>query len=302
MSGIQNLKNRIKGVNDTGKITNAMYLIASTKLQKAIKELEATRPYFNTLRSGIRRLFQSPEKLDSPYFFNGSRKDTIPDDSYGILVITADKGMAGAYNSSIIKQTEWLYNRHPSSKLFVVGEFGRKALEAKNIPFEEDFFYTSQRPTIKSSREIAYRLLDLYESNQVDRLYIIYTDMKSAMIEEPIIDLIMPFTKEDFDIDGDGIPDPAPPFEFIPSPEKVLRYIVYSYVTGFIYSALVDSFCSEQYARMTAMSSANDNARNIAAELQMQYNRMRQGEITNEIIEVSAGAKAQALHKKKENA
>lgn len=301
MSGMQGLKNRIKSVNDTGKITNAMYLIASTKLQKARKELADTRPYFNTLRSGIKRLFQSPDELDSPYFFNGDRKDTLPGDSFGILVITADKGMAGAYNANIIKQAEWLYNRHPSSKLFVVGEFGRKALQARNIPFESDFLYTAQRPTIKSSREIAYRLLDLYERNVVDRIYVIYTDMKSAMIEEPIIDLIMPFCKEDFDIDGDGIPDPAPFFEFIPTPEKVLRYIVYSYVAGFIYSSLVDSFCSEQFARMTAMSSANDNAHSIAAELQTQYNRMRQGEITNEIIEVSAGAKAQALHRNKEN-
>jgi len=301
MSGMQGLKSRIKSVNDTGKITNAMYLIASTKLQKARKELADTRPYFNTLKSGIRRLFQTPEKMESPYFFNGERKDTIPGDSYGILVITADKGMAGAYNSSIIKKTEWLYGLHPTSRLFVVGEFGRKALQAKNIPFETDFIYTSQRPTLKSSREIAYRMMELYEKEEVSRLYIIYTDMKSAMIEEPLIDLIMPFCKEDFDIDGDGTPD-TPFFEFIPSPEKVLKYIVYSYVTGFIYSALVDSFCSEQYARMTAMSSANDNAKSIAAELQMQYNRMRQGEITNEIIEVSAGAKAQALHRKKENA
>lgn len=300
MSGMQGLKSRIKSVNDTGKITNAMYLIASTKLQKARKELADTRPYFNTLKSGIRRLFQTPEQMESPYFFNGTRTDTMPDDSYCVLVITADKGMAGAYNSSVIKKAEWLYSRHPSSTLFVVGEFGRKALQAKNIPFEEDFLYTSQRPTLKSSREIAYRMMELYENKTVDRLYIIYTDMKSAMIEEPIIDLLMPFCKEDFDIDGDGVPD-TPFFEFIPSPEKVLKYIVYSYVTGFIYSALVDSFCSEQYARMTAMSSANDNAKSIAAELQMQYNRMRQGEITNEIIEVSAGAKALALHKKKEN-
>ena len=300
MSGMQGLKNRIKSVNDTAKITNAMYLISSTKLQKARRELAQTRPYFNGLRLGIKRLFHHTTNLESPYFFEGERKDIDESESFAILVITADKGMAGAYNQNVIKLTEWLYHKQPKSKIFVLGEFGRKALQHKGIPFEQDFLYTAQRPTLKTSREIAYRMIDLYDRKVVDRIYILYTDMKSALVEEPVMDLILPFVKEDFDLwesDDDGR---AVAFEFIPDQKTVLDNIVYSYVTGFIYSAIVDSFCSEQNARMAAMSSANDNATNISNELQMLYNRMRQGEITNEIIEVSAGAKAQAMHRKKE--
>ena len=300
MSGMQGLKNRIKSVNDTAKITNAMYLISSTKLQKARRELAQTRPFFNGLRLGIKTLFHHTEELDSPYFFDGERKDIDPSEKFAILVITADKGMAGAYNTNVIKLTEWLYSKQPGSKIFCLGEFGRKALEHKGIPFEKDFLYTAQRPTLRTSREIAYRMIDLYDSGEVNRIYIIYTDMKSALVEEPVMDLILPFVKDDFDIWSENETEEYSSFEFIPSEKVVLEKIVYSYVTGFIYSAIVDSFCSEQNARMAAMSSANDNATNISNELQMLYNRMRQGEITNEIIEVSAGAKAQAMHRKKE--
>ena len=300
MSGMQGLKNRIKSVDDTAKITNAMYLISSTKLQRARKELAETRPYFNELRLGIKTLFHHTEDLESPYFFAGERKDIDPSEKFAILVITADKGMAGAYNQNILKLTEWLYNKQPGSKIFMLGEFGRKALDNKGIPYERDFLYTAQRPTLRTSREIAYRMIDLYDSKEVNRIYILYTDMKSALVSEPVMDLILPFVKEDFDIWGENDTQEYSHFEFIPSREVVLEKIVYSYVTGFLYSALVDSFCSEQNARMAAMSAANDNANNISNELQMLYNRMRQGEITNEIIEVSAGAKALAMHKKKE--
>lgn len=300
MSGMQGLKNRIKSVDDTAKITNAMYLISSTKLQKARKELAQTRPFFNELRLRIKRLFHHSTDLESPYFFEGERKEIDPALKFAIIVVTADKGMAGAYNHNILKLTEWLLSKQPGSKVFVLGEFGRKALANKGIEFEKDFLYTAQRPTLKTSREIADRMIDLYDRKEVDRIYILYTDMKSALAAEPTMDLILPFVKEDFDIWGDDKNDEPSSFEFIPSREVVLEKIVHSYVTGFIYSAIVDSFCSEQNARMAAMSAANDNANNISNELQMLYNRMRQGEITNEIIEVSAGAKAQSMHKKKE--
>ena len=110
--------------------------------------------------------------------------------------------------------------------------------------------------------------------------------------------MVLPFRNESFDSAHDDYKSDVV-FEFVPSVEEVLRNIAYSYLTGFVYSALVDSFCCEQNARMTAMRSANDNAKSIESELQLLYNSMRQSEITNEIIEVSSGAKAQALHNKK---
>lgn len=292
MSGMQGLKNRIKSVNDTGKITSAMYLIASTKLQKAKRELDATRPYFEALKKGVRRLYVNVPETESPYFSSSTKLTAGPDDAYAILVITADKGLAGAYNQNIMKETIKLYEAHPKSKLFVLGEFGRRTLMTKGIPFDETFLYTAQRPTLKTAREITYKLLDLYNNQEVDRLYIVYTDMKTAMLEEAKVERMLPFCYEDDESEED-LRESSSNFDFIPSIEAVLESTMHSYITGYIYSALVDSFCSEQNARMSAMSAANDNAKNISAELQMLYNRMRQSDITNEIIEISAGAKAQ---------
>lgn len=298
MSGIQAVKNRIKSVQDTGKITNAMYLISSTKLQKARKELDNTRPYFEAFRRSIKRMFRRTEALSSPYFSETANFESDPDETYAVLAITGDKGMAGAYNQNVIKEAEKLYSEHPKSKFFVIGEFGRKAFVNKGIPFENDFLYTAQRPTLKTAREITYMLLDLYDRKKISRIYVIYTDMKTPLLEVTNTEMVLPFRKDHFDSAADEFKNDVV-FEFVPSIEEVLRNIAYSYLVGFVYSALVDSFCCEQNARMTAMRSANDNAKNIGNELQLLYNSMRQSEITNEIIEVSSGAKAQAMHNKK---
>ena len=298
MSGIKAVKNRIKSVQDTGKITNAMYLISSTKLQKARKELDNTRPYFDFLRRSIKRMFRRTEALASPYFFEGETLEDDPDETYAVLAITGDKGMAGAYNQNVLKEVEKIYSAHKKSRFFMLGEFGRKALASKGIPYEKDLLYTAQRPTLKTARAITYMLLDLYDRKEISRIYIIYTDMKTALLEVTNNEMVLPFRKESFDSAGDDYRSDVV-FEFVPSVEEVLRNIAYSYLTGFVYSALVDSFCCEQNARMTAMRSANDNAKSIESELQLLYNSMRQSEITNEIIEVSSGAKAQALHNKK---
>lgn len=300
MSGIKAVKNRIKSVQDTGKITNAMYLISSTKLQKARKELENTRPYFDFLRRSIKRLFRRSETLSSPYFFEGEELENSSDEAYAVLAITGDKGLAGAYNQNVLKEIERIYADHPNSRFFVLGEFGRKALVSKGIPYETDFLYTAQRPTLKTARQIAYMLLDLYDRKEISRIYIIYTDMKTALLEVTNTEMVLPFLKEQFDSAADEFKSDVV-FEFVPSIDEVLKNIAVSYLTGFVYSALVDSFCCEQNARMTAMRSANDNAKEIANELQLLYNSMRQSEITNEIIEVSSGAKAQAMHNKKHN-
>ena len=298
MSGIKAVKNRIKSVQDTGKITNAMYLISSTKLQKARKELDNTRPYFDFLRRSIKRMFRRTEALSSPYFFEGETLEDDPDETYAVLAITGDKGMAGAYNQNVLKEVEKIYSAHKKSRVFMLGEFGRKTLAGKGIPYEKEFLYTAQRPTLKTARAITYMLLDLYDRKEISRIYIVYTDMKTALLEVTNSEMVLPFRKESFDSAHDDYKSDVV-FEFVPSVEEVLRNIAYSYLTGFVYSALVDSFCCEQNARMTAMRSANDNARNIESELQLLYNSMRQSEITNEIIEVSSGAKAQAMHNKK---
>ena len=250
MASIKEIKTHIESVRDTRKITNAMYLIASTKLRRAKAELDATRPYFNALRGEIKRIFRTAGK-----------------------VLLAD---------------------HPNTKLFVVGEYGRRYFEAHGIPVEHSFLYTAQNPTMQRAREIAAILLDLYDRGQVEKIYVVYTDMKNGLVAEPKQTRLLPFHRAQFFSDT-AERAVSVPFEFTPSVGAVLDNVIASYVSGFIYSALVDSFCCEQNARMRAMDSANRNAEKILADLTTAYNRVRQSAITQEITEVSAGAKAQRL-------
>ena len=180
MSGTAEIKGRIGSVEETRKITNAMYLIASTKLQRARNDLEKTRPYFDALRNEIKRIFRTVNDVDSPYFYPPYREPKI-EGTYGCLVITADKGLAGAYNQNVIKETEELLKEHEDTQLFVVGEYGRHFFTKHHIPIEHTFLYTAQNPTMDRAREISSLLLEKYDRGELRKIYIIYTDMEDSM-------------------------------------------------------------------------------------------------------------------------
>ena len=298
MPSTKEIKSHIESVKETQKITNAMYLIASTKLRHAKNELSATRPYFEALRGEIKRIFRTANDADSHYFY--PTDDTTPlDGTYGCLVITADKGLAGAYNMNVIKETEKLLSEHADTKLFVVGEYGRHYFAQHHIPVEHSFLYTAQNPTLARAREISSLMLDMFDRGDLKEIFVIYTDMESSLVSEAKSTRLLPFHRTYF-------ATPArektvnKPFEFVPSIRAVLNNVMQSYISGFIYSALIDSFCSEQNARMTAMDAANRNAEKLLGELSLQYNRVRQAAITREITEVSAGAKAQRQKHRKD--
>lgn len=298
MASAKEIRNRIESIKDTKKITNAMYLIASTKMRKAKNELDLTRPYFNALQGEIKRIFRVSEEIDSRYFYPADAKETL-DGTYGCLVITADKGLAGAYNQNAIKEVQKLLKMHPDTKLFVVGEYGRQFFMKHSIPIERSFLYTAQNPTMQRAREICEHILDLYEQGKLQKIYVIYTDLQNGMSAEAKTTRLLPFHRAHFASEEHTLSS-TETFEFTPSVVSVLDNVMRSYVSGFIYSALVDSFCSEQNARMTAMNSANENAEKILSELSVQYNRVRQAAITAEITEVSSGAKALKRKKTKE--
>lgn len=298
MAGTKEIKNRIGSVRETRKITNAMYLIASTKLRKARTELANTRPYFETLRGEIKRIFRTASDVDSSYFY--PMDDAAPrEGTYGCLVITADKGLAGAYNQNVLKEAERLLSRHPDTKLFVVGEYGRHFFAQRGIPIERSFLYTAQNPTMARAREISAELLDGFDRGELKEIFIVYTDMESSLLSEAKTTRLLPFRRSHF---ATPCREKAveEPFEFVPSVTAVLNNVMQSYISGFIYSALVDSFCCEQNARMTAMDAANQNAEELLGQLSLQYNRVRQAAITQEITEISAGAKAQRRKHRKE--
>ncbi|MBR4761995.1 MAG: ATP synthase F1 subunit gamma [Clostridia bacterium] len=293
MANTKEIKDRIKSVKDTQKIAKAMYLISSTKMRKAKAELDGTRPYFSALKREIGRIFGYFEDIQSRYFY--SKDYTAPTDKPdACLVITADKGLSGAYNQNAIKEAEKLLKINPDTKLFVVGEYGRQYFMRHNIPVEQSFLYTAQNPTMGRAREICRTLLDLYDSRAADEIYIIYTDLKRDINQRAETVRLLPLERGAFKATSNK----NDRFEFWPDAVKVLESIVPAFLTGFIYSALVDSFCSEQNARMMAMSASNDNAEAIVSKLSMQYNHLRQADITREITEVTAGAKAQIRKRK----
>ena len=301
MAGTKEIKDHIDSVQETKKITSAMYLIASTKLRKARQELDNTRPYFEALRREIKRIFRTVggEAVDSPYFYPMEGEPPL-DKPNACLVITADKGLAGAYNQNAIKEALKLLDTHPDTKLYVVGEYGRRFFASHSIPIEHSFLYTAQNPTMARAREISALLLDGFEKDELDKIYVVYTDMGNGMDFQARCTRVLPFHRTHFADSALVEPPVATPFEFLPSVQAVLDSMMPSYVSGFIYSALIDSFCCEQSARMTAMDSANQNAEKLLGELSLEFNRVRQSAITQEITEVSAGARAQRKKHEKE--
>ncbi len=293
MASTKEIKNRIKSVGDTQKITNAMYLISSTKMRKARQEAEDTKPYFDLLRSEIRRMFAVGNDLRSRYY------DADVDESQrggrnGILVLTADKGLAGSYNQSVIKETLALMDRSDEYKLYVVGDYGWRFFRSRGSNMSEDFAHSMNQPSLAMARDITMELLDDFDKGDFDRIYVCYTEYGGGMSAGSALhDRLIPFDRDDFVPKGDETDTNASTvFEYEPDVETVLERSIQSYLVGYVYSALVNSYSSEQNARMMAMDSANDNACELLDSLMLQYNHLRQNAITQEITEISSGARS----------
>ncbi len=293
MSNMREIRDRIKSINDIMKITNAMYLISSSKLKKAKKDLAATQPYFDKLLYAMRSILsRAPEDIDMRYF--DRRKHIAPENrKVGYIVITADKGMCGSYNHNVIKLTEQKMEASAHASLFVMGQVGRmyfqRRARAGEMDVDAEFIYTTQNPTLYRSRRIAEQMLKLFEEGKLDDVYIIYTDMVSSIAFEPKILQLLPLDAAHF-VRTEGEITRHHVAEFFPNPNLVMEHLTPNFMKGLIYSAMVDSFCSEQQARMSAMDSATTSAKDMLQSLSLQYNRARQAAITQEITEIVAGA------------
>lgn len=300
MANAREIQSRIKSVKDTMKITNAMYMISTTKLRKAKELLENVEPYFFTLESAMARILRHLPEIKHPYFRN---TENIPESEkkVGYIVVTADKGMAGAYNHNVIKKAEELLEKNPNGKLYVVGQIGEHYFEKKGMTISSRFHYTAQDPSLSRARNISEYIIERYKERKLDEVYIIYTRMFSAANVETEVQQLLPLKKQDFNKNHMHIPVNVMQEEMAlyPTPEKVVSSIGYNYVAGFVYGALVESFASEQNSRVMAMEAATNSAKDMLRELQIIYNRARQAAITQEITEVIGGAKAQKNKKKK---
>ena len=288
MASAREIQSRMQSIKDTMKITSAMYMISSSKMQKAKKSLADTEPFFFAQQNAVARFMKSVPDTNTIFFGRD-----IPDDQKkrGYLVITADKGLAGAYNHNVLKLAEQEMAKHKNTCLFVVGQIGRHYFSRKNVTIDAEFLYTAQNPTLYRARAIAETVTDLFERKYLDEVYVIYTKMINSMDMEPEMLKLFPLEREDFEHplqkqDHDIV-------TFRPSPEKVMDHLVPNYMKGLIFGVLVEAFSSEQNARMTAMSGATTSASEMIKELSLQYNRARQAAITQEITEIVSGANAQ---------
>lgn len=294
MSSTKEIKDRISSVSDTLKITNAMYLISSSKLKKAKKSLADTEPFFYSLQSAVTRMLRHVPDMKSPYFEDADSNDE--EKKVGLLVVTADKGLAGAYNHNVLKIMDEQLQKHKDAKVYCMGQIGKHYLESKGVEIDTQFNYVVQDPNLSRARRITETLVQDFIDHKVDEVVMIYTRMENAMTETAQVRQLLPLARESFVKEtAQNLPADVPmeTIKFVPSPEAVMRRIAPEYVTGFVYGALVESFCCEQNARMTAMQSATDAGEKMLKSLNTEYNRARQAAITQEITEIVAGARAQ---------
>ena len=288
MASAKELKDRIKAVEETKKITGAMYLISSTKLRRAKVDLACSRAYFDALRGAIADILRVPPDCESRYF--AGRAGAVRPGVTGVLVITADKGLAGAYNMNVLHAAEALRAEQPAARFFVVGEYGRRYF-AQHAPESTVYAGGARTPSPEDAAALSDSLLARYDAGELNELRVIYTDMKNSLASEVHTERLLPLPR------GGGAARAQA--EFLPSAGEVVRMGVRSYLRGFVYGALLDSYCAEQNARVSAMDAANRNAQELLEGLSLQLNRQRQAAITREITEISAGAQAQKNARKK---
>ncbi len=292
MANIREIQSRINSVKDTMKITNAMYMISSSKLTQAKKKLADTEPYFYALQGEISRILRHLPELTHPFF---DQREKIPEEErkIGSIVITADKGLAGAYNHNVVKLEEEILARPGVHKLYIVGELGRHYFAKRNVEIDTHFQYTVQKPTMHRARDISGVLLDQFMAGELDEIYVVYTRMENSVQSNAEVMKLLPLERSSFNEMKMPLNMYREAIELYPSVEAVLDSIVPNYVTGMIYGSLVEAYASEHNARMMAMKSATDSAESLIHDLSIVYNRARQAAITQEITEVCAGARAQ---------
>lgn len=278
----RDIKRRIRGISNTRQITKAMELVSSAKLRKARERLVKSRPYYNTVYENIQQVLKETKNLNHPYL-------KVRDGDRAIyIVIAADRGLAGGFNSNINRLVEHeIRDKKDNVSLITVGLKGRDYFKRRGYDVMGEFLHITEEPSFSHARSIGNMVMEMYEKEEVDKVYIAYTEFETTISQKPKLLKLLP---------NDGFKESQGEktaiIEFEPSSDEVLDYLIPKYIQSVIYGALIESSCSQQGARRTAMESATDNAEEMIDELQLSYNRARQAAITAEISEIVSGAEA----------
>lgn len=303
MPNLKDIKSRIQSVQNTQKITKAMKMVAAAKVKRAESSVKASRPFSQQLLEMFRRMLTTTGELDS----NGktfdkpldnypellSKRDTIKTE--GLVVVTSNKGLAGAYNANIVrtvlKKIEENSQNNVETLLYIVGQKGISALQHKqHVNIEKKYIAVADKPSSSAANMIAEDITEDYVSGKIDKIEIITTRFNNMMSYSVQDWTVLPIKIEK---EENNVVEAKALMEFIPDTNSILQKLVPMFITNSIFQALLEASASELASRMTAMSAASKNAEEMINNLTVSYNKARQSAITQELIEIVSGASAQ---------
>lgn len=292
MASMRDIKRRKDSIQSTGQITKAMKLVATVKLQKAKSRAEESKPYFNYMYDTVTSMLEKSGNISHPYLQAGESTKK------GFIVITSNRGLAGGYNSNLVKMITKGDFKKEDCVIYAVGRKGRETLERLGYEIKADYSEVINEPLYKDAQEIGRAVLDAFTNNELGEIYLVYTVFKNTVSQIPTCIKLLPISKDDLEKDKEDNSsdkksmDDLTLMNYEPEAEEALNTIIPKYINSLIYGALVESVASENGARMQAMDSATNNAEEMISDLSLKYNRARQGAITQELTEIIAGASA----------
>lgn len=282
MASIRDIKRRRDSISSTEQITKAMKLISTVKLQKSKAKAEESKPYYEMMYDTIGSILRKSGSIDHKYLKTGGSKRKA------VIVITSNRGLAGGYNSNVVKMVHGDERLTPElTDVYAVGRKGKEALARKGYTIAEDYSEVINEPIYRDAADITMELLDAFGQNRIGEIYLAYTSFKNTVTQIPTLKKLLPVEMEKESEKTD-----LTLMNYEPDEDQVLDSIIPKYMSSMIYGALLEAVASENGARMAAMDSATNNAEEMIEELGLAYNRARQGSITQELTEIIAGANA----------
>lgn len=291
MATMRDIKRRKASIESTEQITKAMKLVATVKLQKSRTRAENSRLYFNMMYRTIQDMLKKSGGIEHKYLKAGDSPKKA------VVVISSNRGLAGGYNANMVRLVTGSGIPAEDAKIFAVGKKGRDGLSRKGYEITKDYSEVINEPLYSDAMQITSELLKLFENNEIGEIYLAYTAFKNTVSQVPTFMKLLPV-----DLSAAGLKDGGEETEglkpdlllmnYEPDESEVLDAIIPKYLSSLIYGAFLEAVASENGARMTAMDSATNNAEEMIAKLSLQYNRARQGSITQELTEIIAGANA----------